>query len=136
MRVNPVRLGKDPLSVKKRISWRGSEVFQGLEEQLESSQDSPEAGNFTNRIDLAKLPLAKDKKCAGQSDCCLGFIYMQWRDRNSHKASHSICFFLLTTKEAEMTILCCTEATFKGLNLCTGNATLNWYYAMSFVSML
>lgn len=68
MRVNPVRLGKDPLSVKKRISWRGSEVFQGLEEQLESSQDSPEAGNFTNRIDLAKLPLAKDKKCAGQSE--------------------------------------------------------------------
>lgn len=66
--MNLVRLGKDPLSVKKRISWRSSEDFQGLEEQLESSQDSPEAGNFTNRIDLAKLPLAKDKKCAGQSE--------------------------------------------------------------------
>lgn len=56
------------LSIKKQISWRGSGVLQGLEEQLESSQDSPEAGNLRNRIDLTKLPLVKDKKRTGQSE--------------------------------------------------------------------
>lgn len=66
--MNATGLDKGLLSVKKEISWRGSGVLQGLEKQLESSQDSPEAGNFTNRIDLTKLPLVEDKTCTGQSE--------------------------------------------------------------------
>lgn len=65
--MNSTGLDKILLSIKKEVSWRDSGVLWGLEEQLESSQDSPEDGNFTNRIDFIKLLLVKDKKSTGQS---------------------------------------------------------------------
>lgn len=78
MAINSIGLDKSLLSTKKVISWRDSGVFLELEEQLESSQDSPEDGHFTHRLDFIKLLLVKDKKTYWPViDNCQGFIYSQ-----------------------------------------------------------
>lgn len=64
MAMNSTGLDKSLLSIKNSAGETG--VLWGLEEQLQSSQDSPEGGNFTNRIDFIKPLLVKDKKCTGQ----------------------------------------------------------------------
>lgn len=48
--MNSTGLDKSLLSTKKEIIWRHSAVLEGLEKELESSQDSSEDGNFTNRL--------------------------------------------------------------------------------------
>lgn len=95
-----------------------------MEEQLESSQDSPEAGNFTNSIDLTKLPLVKDKKCTGQSEIVVQVLSIVSGDTAAAtKQFTPSTFFCL--QQMKMTILCCAEATHKGLNLYTKNAALS-----------